>query len=104
MFSFPDKACVIELISVASGATNGGIGTRLIQAVECEANRHGCREIHVGTQVRNAAAINIYHKAGFRQAGCHQIYHLWAHDGAAREGDYEESIDRVHGEQAVLSV
>ena len=103
LFSFPGGACVIELIAVASGATNGGIGMRLMQAVEYRAKRQGCMEIHVGTQVRNAIAVNFYHKAGFRQAGCHQIYHLWNHEEAGLEGEHEESFDRIHGKQAVLS-
>ena len=77
LFSFAEDDCIIELIAVAPDAKRSGVGMRLFSAVENEAFRRGCAHIRVGTQVRNTAAVNFYYKAGCRQAGCHQIYHLW---------------------------
>ncbi len=78
LHSYSDKDCLIELIAVAKDSTSCGIGTKLIQTVENSAFRKGCKRINVGTQIRNTDAINFYHKMGFKQSGCHQIYHLWA--------------------------
>lgn len=78
LYSFSDVAGVIELIAVSSESTKGGIGTSLFKAVENHTIRHGLKEIHVGTQLRNTSAINFYHKLGCKQVGCHQVYHLWA--------------------------
>lgn len=77
LHSYSDDVCIIELIAVSQDATNGGVGTNLFKAVEHEAYQRGCKEIRVGTQVRNMGAINFYHKAGCKQIGCHQVYHLW---------------------------
>lgn len=77
LHSYSDNACVIELIAVSKSATKGGIGSTLFKAIECEAFQRGINEIRVGTQIRNIAAINFYHKLGCKQVGCHQVYHLW---------------------------
>jgi dTDP-4-amino-4,6-dideoxy-D-galactose acyltransferase len=77
LFSYVDNVCVIELIAVSQKDIKGGIGTSLFKAVEYEAHQQGVKEIKVGTQVRNLGAINFYHKAGCKQVGCHQVYHLW---------------------------
>jgi RimJ/RimL family protein N-acetyltransferase len=77
LFSYVDNVCVIELIAVSQKEAKGGIGTSLFKAIEYGAHQQGVKEIKVGTQVRNLGAINFYHKAGCKQVGCHQIYHLW---------------------------
>lgn len=77
LYSYLDNACVVELIAVSSKATKSGIGRTLFNAVEYEAHMSHCSVIKVGTQVRNTAAINFYHKLGCTQIGCHQVYHLW---------------------------
>lgn len=77
LFGYKDDACVIELISVSSQTNSTGIGTRIFRAVEKIAFDNGYRYINVGTQVKNLAAMNFYHKVGCKQIGCHQTYHLW---------------------------
>jgi dTDP-4-amino-4,6-dideoxy-D-galactose acyltransferase len=77
LHSYSDRACTIELIAVLTNRAKDGIGTNLFKAIEYSAYQRGCREIKVGTQVRNVGAINFYHKVGCKQMGCHQIYHLW---------------------------
>jgi len=76
LFSFSGGICTIELIAVSNHSIGQGIGVSLFNAVEYEAFRKGANIIKVGTQVRNARAINFYHKVGCKQIGCHQIYHL----------------------------
>ncbi|MET3655499.1 GNAT family N-acetyltransferase [Sporosarcina psychrophila] len=77
LHSYSDNACVIELIAVSKAVTKGGLGTSLFKAVEYVAHQRGIDEIKVGTQMRNIGAINFYYKVGCKQAGCHQVYHLW---------------------------
>lgn len=77
LYSFDNESCMIELIAVDSAKKNKGIGTKLFNAVENTAYNNGCKEIKVGTQIRNLGAINFYNKMGCRQTGCHQVYHLW---------------------------
>lgn len=77
LYSFLDKACVIELIATSPNVVNKGIGTRLFKTVEYATYQQGYYEIKVGTQIRNIGAINFYHKVGCIQVACHQVYHLW---------------------------
>ncbi len=78
LHSYSDRTCIIELVAVLGNRAKGGIGTNLFKAIEYSAYQRGCREIKVGTQVRNVGAINFYHKVGCKQVGCHQVYHLWS--------------------------
>lgn len=77
LHSYVCSVCTIELIAVSNKSMGRGIGTKLFEAVEFSAIQNKCKEIRVGTQVRNMEAINFYHKVGCKQIGCHQIYHLW---------------------------
>lgn len=77
LHSYTDDACAVELIAVSSNEAHSGIGTKLFNAVESSASKRGFSQLRVGTQVRNIAAINFYHKVGCKQVGCHQVYHLW---------------------------
>ncbi|MCG8540742.1 MAG: GNAT family N-acetyltransferase [Clostridia bacterium] len=77
LHSYLDNICIVELITVSSGKTSGGVGTELFKAIEYMACEYSCEEIKVGTQIRNLLAINFYHKVGCKQVGCHQVYHLW---------------------------
>lgn len=77
LHSYSNKICTIELIAVLNNRLKSGIGARLLRAVECTAYMYGCNTIKVGTQARNTGAVNFYHKVGYEQLGCHQVYHLW---------------------------
>lgn len=77
LHSYTDDACIVELIAVSNNDKRKGIGSKLIDAVEQFTVQKGIAEMKVGTQLRNTAALNFYHKTGFRQVSSHQIYHLW---------------------------
>ncbi|MFT7828735.1 GNAT family N-acetyltransferase [Priestia megaterium] len=77
LHSFKDDICVIELIAVSSDSSRLGIGTRLIKSLETSAFCKGIKKVKVGTQVRNIRAVNFYHKSGYKQIECNQVYHLW---------------------------
>jgi len=77
LFSFFEKNCTVELLNVKQGESGKGVGRHLIKTAESFAWERGMEEISVGTQIRNISAINFYNLTGFRQSGCHQIYHLW---------------------------
>jgi ribosomal protein S18 acetylase RimI-like enzyme len=77
LFSYKDDQCIIELISVSDDCRGLGIGSKLVQSVEHFVYNNGYKKIKVGTQTINHGAVNFYHKLGFKQKECHQIYHLW---------------------------
>lgn len=77
LHSYSKETCRVELIALSKNATGCGIGTRLFDAVEHSAFKKGYQIINVGTQLRNTGAINFYHKIGYKQIGCNQVYHLW---------------------------
>lgn len=77
LHSYTDQICTIELIHVAKDFFRVGVGTSLVRSIENAAFERGCTEIGVGTQMRNLNAINFYNKVGFRQIGCHQVFHIW---------------------------
>lgn len=77
LHSYSENSCVVELIAVSKVNSKSGLGTELFKTVEEFSYQRGIKEIKVGTQVRNLAAINFYHKVGCMQIGCHQVYHLW---------------------------
>ncbi|OAS21873.1 GCN5 family acetyltransferase [Paenibacillus oryzisoli] len=77
LHSYFENSCVVELIAVSKISSKSGIGTELFKAVEQFSYQRGIKQIKVGTQVRNMAAINFYYKVGCKQIGCHQVFHLW---------------------------
>jgi dTDP-4-amino-4,6-dideoxy-D-galactose acyltransferase len=77
LYSYSKDICTVELIAVAQNSSGKGIGTNLFRALEYEVYNQGINIIRVGTQVRNTAAVNFYHRMGCKQVGCHQVYHLW---------------------------
>lgn len=68
---------VIELIAVNRNEKSKGIGTILVRKAEIYAKRHNLKQIRVGTQVTNIAAMNFYNKMNFKQSEVHQVFHLW---------------------------
>ena len=77
LFSFTGSNCFGELMNVAPTSLRNGIATGLFAAMEATAYQRGCMEISLGAQLKNYKAINLYHKIGYRQTACHQVYHLW---------------------------
>ena len=77
LFSYRNNQCILELVNVAKEHSGKGIGSELLKACENHSFEQKCKELIVGTQVKNLNAINFYHKAGFRQISSSEIYHLW---------------------------
>lgn len=77
LYSFTEKACMIELIAVSPNIIGSGVGSKLFKAIEYATFKNHMNKIKVGTQILNLNAINFYHRVGCKQVACHQIYHLW---------------------------
>ena len=77
LFSFPNGICFPELMNVDDNSTNKGTGISLFNTMASVAYQRGCTEITAGTPLKNYKAINLYHKLGYKQTACHEIYHLW---------------------------
>lgn len=56
---------VIDLVGVAPSSAGKGIGRSLVEASCVWFASHGCKEVHVQTQIDNFAAIRLYTGAGF---------------------------------------
>lgn len=76
-------------IAVASGERGGGIGAKLLDAVERSARRHGCRRLRLEVRRDNLAAQRLYERAGYRAFGTHPSYY---EDGADAQR-YEKRLE-----------
>jgi ribosomal protein S18 acetylase RimI-like enzyme len=63
---------VIDIVAVASDRQRRGIGRALVDAF---VERHGQRELRVGTQAANASSLRLYEGAGFRFASAAYVLH-----------------------------
>jgi ribosomal protein S18 acetylase RimI-like enzyme len=64
-----DEELLIARLFVAPSAFRRGVGTALVQhALE----RAGGRRVRVGTAARNAPALALYERLGFRRVGEHE--------------------------------
>lgn len=66
-------------IAVAAGERGGGIGRKLLDAVERSARRHGCRRLRLEVRCDNLAAQHLYERAGYHAFGTYAAYY---EDGA----------------------
>ena len=69
----------IRRIYVLHRYQGGGLGRRLMQAVEQAARETACRRLLLGVYSRNAAALDFYARQGFSEAGTRQ-FRVGAHD------------------------
>jgi dTDP-4-amino-4,6-dideoxy-D-galactose acyltransferase len=67
----------IELISVNDKYQNKGIGKELIQASENICVESGLDLLKVATQGKNANALKLYEKNGFKKIEEIYLYHYW---------------------------
>lgn len=67
----------ISLIGVDKRFRNNGIASNLIIAVKEYLSQLGYFDLLVSTQFRNAKALNLYIKNGFRIHDCKTVYHYW---------------------------
>jgi dTDP-4-amino-4,6-dideoxy-D-galactose acyltransferase len=67
---------VIGLLAVRQAVQGAGIGSRLLNAVDGEAVRHGARELAVKTQGINQRACSLYLRNGYRETERYELYHF----------------------------
>lgn len=60
-------------------ARGQGVGTALLEAAEHAARRRGCRVLRLEVNVRNAKAVRLYERLGYRRIGRYAHYY---EDGA----------------------
>jgi dTDP-4-amino-4,6-dideoxy-D-galactose acyltransferase len=71
------ETLIIRLIAVNHSWQGKGLGQTLIEQAINLAVHQKYRQIQVGTQLTNRAAINLYEKTGFRMNNAKYRYHIW---------------------------
>jgi ribosomal-protein-alanine N-acetyltransferase len=66
-----------EILTLATrpAARRRGIGSRLVQAAAAEAAGQGARRLFLEVAADNGAALRLYRRAGFEQAGLRKGYY-----------------------------
>ena len=70
------ESAYVRGMAVLPRARGSGVGARLLMQVEYWASDRGCRRILLGTTPFLNAAIQLYHRSGFRRtdAGPHELF------------------------------
>jgi GNAT superfamily N-acetyltransferase len=66
------RSGMCEIVSLDSLIVKIGVGTALVNAVEQEAIRFGCRRVWLITSNDNLSALGFYQRRGFRLVAVHQ--------------------------------
>ena len=61
--------CVLHTLVISPEASGRGLGKAFVRFYEDYALAHGCRELRMDTNERNAAARAMYRKLGYRETG-----------------------------------
>lgn len=77
LFKIDWHSAVLELVKVNEKYRGEGVCSKLIREIENYVIYRGIRDIHVGTQINNIAAINLYHKLGYKEISRTSVYHWW---------------------------
>ena len=64
-----DEVCVLHTLVISPEASRRGLGKAFVRFYEDYALAHGCRELRMDTNERNAAARAMYRKLGYRETG-----------------------------------
>ena len=64
-----DEVCVLHTLVISPEASGRGLGKAFVRFYEDYALAHGCRELRMDTNERNAAARAMYRKLGYRETG-----------------------------------
>ncbi len=66
---------VITNTAVIPPASGKGVGSKLLEAIELEAQKHGAKKIFVHTNINDKRVIHFYQKNGYQEAGSIQNYY-----------------------------
>ena len=77
LFKIDCHSAVLELVKVNEQYRGEGVCSKLIREIENYVIYRGVGDIHVGTQINNIAAINLYHKLGYKEISRTSVYHWW---------------------------
>ena len=77
LFSIQGRELTIELVKVNTAYRGSHLASALMEALEGYAMSKECRVVHVGTQLNNIPAINLYHHLGFKDISRTSVYHSW---------------------------
>jgi ribosomal protein S18 acetylase RimI-like enzyme len=84
----------ITEVAVNPSARRRGIGTKLLSAIDVYARKKGIESLYLHVDVKNNGALNMYHKAGYREVDSnHPMYYeftksLNLHPGATKGRDH----------------
>ena len=65
----PEQVLVLHTLVVDPAAAGHGYGTQLVRFYEQYAREHGCPELRIDTNAKNANARRLYAYLGYREAG-----------------------------------
>lgn len=77
LFNIDKEIGTLELVKVNERYRGEGVCSQLIKKIENYLLSENVTNAHVGTQVNNIAAINLYHKLGYREISRTSVYHWW---------------------------
>ncbi|WP_460450880.1 peptidase C39 family protein [Alsobacter sp. SYSU BS001988] len=77
LVAFRRGAALARLYSIAilPEAAGGGLGRKLLEAVEAEAEKRGCLFLRLEVRADNVAAIRLYERAAYRRFGVYPDYY-----------------------------
>jgi ribosomal protein S18 acetylase RimI-like enzyme len=68
-----ERVAEIETVFVAPEARGGGVGSALLDRVDAELAAAGVADVLIGAVVKNAGAIRLYERRGFRPAWLYML-------------------------------
>lgn len=64
-----DRVCVLHTLVIAPDRAGHGYGRSFLAFYEQFAAQHGCTELRIDTNIKNAAARSMYRKHGYTEIG-----------------------------------
>ena len=64
-----EEVCVLHTLVVSPSTSGKGYGKKFVKFYEDYALSHGCPELRMDTNARNAAARGLYKKLGYKEIG-----------------------------------
>ena len=64
-----EEVCVLHTLVVSPSASGKGYGKKFVKFYEDYALSHGCPELRMDTNARNAVARGLYKKLGYKEIG-----------------------------------